>query len=125
MRCTNEQAAKSVAVILASYPQRNVNNAEVYVSQLTTLIEDYPPEIAKALCHPVTGIVGRSKFLPTVAETKEVADELFGAYRVAHAKPKTLPPPEPEVSPEERQRRAKVLLAVSAQIRGTSKSMRA
>lgn len=116
-------AAKSVAIILASYPQRNVNNADVYVSQLTTLISEYPPGIAEELCHPSKGIVGSSKFLPTVAEVKAAADQMMIDRRVqAHLielekRKKALPPPRPDPTPEEQAKVGRLMEGLVASLR--------
>ncbi len=116
-------AAKSVAIILASYPQRNVNIADVYVSQLTTQIAEYPPDIAEELCHPSKGIVGSSKFLPTVAEVKQAADQMVSDRRIkAHLlemekRKKALPPPAPEPTREERAKVGRLMKGLVASLR--------
>jgi len=79
--CTPAEAAVVVGTIVASYPQRNVNDADTYLTQLTLLVQSYPLSIAKRVAHPVEGVVARVKFLPAVAEVKAVADELWAMER--------------------------------------------
>ena len=74
-----EQSARATRLILSSYPQsvNNVANEECYATQVTALLATYPPEIVQKLASPVSGIVGKSTWLPSVAELKKEADSLM------------------------------------------------
>jgi hypothetical protein len=47
----------------------------VYLTQIAVLLGEYPFSVVKELAHPCFGIVGACKFLPSVAEIKELADK--------------------------------------------------
>lgn len=55
----------------------NPTNAECYATQVVALLASYPPEIVSALAEPVRGVVGKLKWLPSVAELKSEADALL------------------------------------------------
>jgi hypothetical protein len=75
-------ASEAARLILSSYPQSSkMANPDCYVAQVITLLAAYPPEVVAYLAAPVTGIVGKSKWLPSVAEIKEMADGLMYVAR--------------------------------------------
>jgi len=72
------EAFRAAQLILSSYPQSiNAANAECYAAQVVALLSTYPPEVVAELAKPVTGIVGKLKWLPAVAELKEAADRIM------------------------------------------------
>lgn len=75
-------ASEAARLILSSYPQSsNMANPDCYVAQVIELLSTYPPEVVAYMAAPVTGIVGKNKWLPSVAEIKEMADGLMYVAR--------------------------------------------
>jgi hypothetical protein len=75
-------ASEAAQLILSSYPQTpKMANPDCYVRQVIALLSTYPPEIVAYLAAPVTGIVAKTKWLPSVAEIKEEADSLMYVAR--------------------------------------------
>ncbi len=73
--CTAKQAAKAIETILACYPQAKAHDVKFYLKVLTVLLIEYPATVVLEVAHPAGGIAGRVKFLPTIAEVKELADK--------------------------------------------------
>jgi hypothetical protein len=70
-----ERAKKAALKILSSYPDYGKVPAS-YVAALVEVLKEYSESVIIALEHPTTGIRGKCKYLPTVADIVEVADEL-------------------------------------------------
>jgi hypothetical protein len=72
------QSTEAARLILSSYPQNiNPTNAKCYATQVVALLMDYPPEVVAKIARPVDGIVGKLKWLPSVAEIKAEADSFM------------------------------------------------
>jgi hypothetical protein len=77
-KATMTQAFEAAQLILSSYPQNvNPTNAECYATQVVALLSTYPPEVVAKIARPVDGIVGKLKWLPSVAEIKAEADSFM------------------------------------------------
>lgn len=125
------RAVKVVTMLLESYPprEREMDGLKTYFKQLTILVASYPFAAARDLPHPINGLVGQLRFLPTVAEAKKFMDrkvaEITTELKRARAQ---LPHPweeEHRPTPEERERVAKMwrktkprLLAATAALTG-------
>lgn len=72
-RAYAENAAK---LILASYPDYGKTPPE-YLVVMTNLLASYPQTIIDRIANPRYGIASRTKFLPTVADVTEMANELI------------------------------------------------
>jgi len=98
-------------MLLAHYQQtpRTPELVEGYV----TLMTGKPVGVVSGLVHPETGIVGRCKFLPSIAEVKDwIYKQLSHDQREAEHKQALLNPPTEEyddLPKEERERRYRVL----------------
>lgn len=57
--------------LLGYYPAREVNDADTFVTVIAAVFAAFPPSLGKRVLHPVHGLAGRLKFLPTVADVVE------------------------------------------------------
>lgn len=71
---TPVEATDSAKQLLGFYPAREVNDAQAYAMGISALFSAYPAKFVKAVCHPVTGLPSRLKWLPTLAEIKDALD---------------------------------------------------
>jgi hypothetical protein len=66
---------KSAAkLIMGSYPKADVHDPKTFVTAVTLVLSEYPIGVLRRVSDPRTGIAGRLKFLPTVAEIKNACD---------------------------------------------------
>jgi hypothetical protein len=77
-RASMTQATEAARLILSSYPQ-NINpiNAKCYATQVVALLMTYPPAVVDRIARPVEGIVGKSRWIPSVAEVKAECDSFM------------------------------------------------
>lgn len=54
--------------LLGLYPTRELNDPKTYTAALIAAFQSFPSAAGRAVLHPVTGIAGRCKFHPSVAE---------------------------------------------------------
>src|SRR5262245_52312013 len=66
--------AKKVATIFACYRKDEAHNPEMYAAAVTAVLSDFPQEVIDFVIDPRTGILGTSKFMPSVAEIKEACE---------------------------------------------------
>ncbi|MEN6302285.1 MAG: hypothetical protein ABFD96_06130 [Armatimonadia bacterium] len=82
--CTASEAATFAGQLLGFYPAREVHDARTYVSGMTAVMAAYPRDLVKRICHPVTGLPARLKWLPTIADVNEaLTAELDRRKRIA------------------------------------------
>lgn len=67
-------AAKVVQRLCGFYPQSGASDPRIFAAGLITLIAEYPKQIIENLLSPISGIPAKFKFLPSIAETKEVCE---------------------------------------------------
>lgn len=68
---TLEDAARLARRLVESYPARAVADGKTYATVMAACFAEFPVSIGKRVVHPVHGLPGRLKFLPTVAEVVE------------------------------------------------------
>jgi hypothetical protein len=123
-------------LLICCYRKDDAANPDIFASALVALFCDYPESIVRRVSDPRTGIPGKQKFFPSIAEirheceahAKRIADEEAWAAR-EYDRAHTLAPPEvdraavlaksraqhPEIYDRKRQdREAEGALAVSA-----------
>ena len=59
-----------MGIILASYPSANPDAVGGYYKMAVESLSEFPGEVLQGLCHPKTGIMTTSKFLPSIAELR-------------------------------------------------------
>jgi hypothetical protein len=69
-----EAAIKAVGIILSSYPSGNREGIENFYKMAVESLSEYPTEVLDRLCHPKTGIITTSSFIPSVAEMRKFCD---------------------------------------------------
>ena len=63
-----------VEKILEMYPNQAADAPEAYAEGLIRLLAEYPAGDVEQLLHPRHGLAAQCRFLPTVAEAKEMLD---------------------------------------------------
>jgi hypothetical protein len=63
--------------LFAQYRKDDAHNPEVYAASVAVLFSDYPDDALFVACDPRTGIPGKIKWLPTIAEIKEFLEALM------------------------------------------------
>lgn len=102
-----EEATPMAEKILKSYPDYGKAPAE-YLLAVTELLAGYPQEVRERLADLRTGIASRCKFLPSIAEIVEMAEEpqrIREQFSPPTAYKKFPPAPDYDESPEEMERR--------------------
>lgn len=56
------------------YRASEANDPEAFIAGATVILAQYPEPVVRALCHP-TGLPASNKWLPSLAELREAADE--------------------------------------------------
>lgn len=112
---TQEEVGQALDQLLGSYPLGKATNPEIYIAAVTALLADYPASVIAKVTHPVRGIPGKCKFLPTIAELKEDLD-----LELARELRENAPPPKREerveISAEERARVLAKMKELSAKL---------
>jgi hypothetical protein len=86
LTCPDEVAAKRAAILLGCYRKGDAEEPEIYAAALASVLASYPQEVSYRVTDPRTGIAGRSKWLPTVAEVREACEAEMAPYRAEEAR---------------------------------------
>ena len=68
------EAAKLAKFLLGCFRRAQVDDPQVFATAVTRIFSSYPLEVGTFVCDPVTGLPGKIKWLPTVAEVKAECD---------------------------------------------------
>jgi len=66
--------AAKVDLIFSCYRKDEAHNATTYAQAVMLVLSDFPRSVVDHVVDPRTGILGTSKWLPTVAEIKEACE---------------------------------------------------
>ncbi len=98
-------AAERAALLLGCYRRGDAENPDLYVAAIAAVMADYPVDIIKRVTDPRTGIPGRSKWLPAVAEIRDFCEAEYEPVRRrqeydrrAEERKRALPPPDDRAS---------------------------
>jgi hypothetical protein len=70
-------------LVVGCYPERGLADPKVFITAMASVLECYPEDVVRRVTAPRTGITGRSKFLPSVAEVRQACeDEIEWARKV-------------------------------------------
>jgi hypothetical protein len=81
-RCSPSEAAKAAAQLFGCYRKGDANDPETYALAVAAVLSTYPVEVVREVCDPRTGIPGRLKWLPVVAEVKEACEAVMQTHRL-------------------------------------------
>ena len=116
-RMSAQDAYQAATALLGMYPAREVHNAPIFTKAMCSLLQAYEHDFVRRVIDPVDGLPSRSKWLPTLAETKEALEaerskrtaiRLAAAWMLKEHERRRLEREEAErwkVSPEELERR--------------------
>jgi hypothetical protein len=66
---------KQAETIFSCYRKDEVHSPDTYAAAVIAVLSEYPKAVVAYVSDPRTGITGRSKFLPSVAEIREACEE--------------------------------------------------
>lgn len=67
-------AAKAAERLFSYYPQTAASDPVIFMTGLVELFCAYPAVVVESLLSPISGIPAKFKFMPSIAEIKEVLD---------------------------------------------------
>jgi len=70
-----EWITTQVHLFFGSFRKADADNAEVFSAGCVRLFADYPPEIVAYVVDPLTGLPGKSEWLPSLRAVKQALDE--------------------------------------------------
>jgi hypothetical protein len=139
---TPEEASKFVQILVSAYPPyQRQGDHEVYVKMLADACTGVPLPILREMVRPKVGLLGKSRWLPSVSEVVDWIEGYQRKFKVTAGEPLTpvheekfydrngkLIPGKKFTEPvtkEEREAHADRLNALSAAIRGATKAAQA
>ena len=66
--------AERAALLLGCYHKSNVAEPEIFAAGAAAILSKFPADIAATVTDPRTGLAGRLKFVPTLAEIREACE---------------------------------------------------
>lgn len=69
--------------MLGCYRTGDANDPEVYITGVLAVLSCYDLDVVDQVVHPMSGLPGRVKWLPTIAEVKSACEEIQGPWRRA------------------------------------------
>lgn len=78
--------AEHVSLLLGSFRKGEAENPEVYVSAITRIFDAYPEHVISFVTDPLTGLPGKTDWLPTPREVREACDARLTALSEATAR---------------------------------------
>lgn len=79
--CSTEMAAQRARVLLGCYRKGEAEDPETYAAGVGAILSRYPTGVAYRVTDPRTGVPGKIKFLPTIAEVKEACEAEMAPLR--------------------------------------------
>jgi hypothetical protein len=86
--------------LLGCYRKGNAENPDIYTAAIAAVLSEYPTDIIRRATDPRTGIAGKSKWLPSVAEVRAFCEAEYAPVRrqqererLAEERKRMLPPP--------------------------------
>lgn len=61
-------------IIFSCYRRDETQNPEIYAAAVAAVLSGYPKSVIDYVCDPRTGVIGKHKWLPSVAEIKAACD---------------------------------------------------
>ena len=77
---TKVQIQKTIAVLVAAYPNTDAKEQhamEPFLKMVEQMLAPYPPAVLDELISPRSGIIGISRFFPSIAEIKQFCDRAW------------------------------------------------
>lgn len=75
---TLRQATSQVNLFFGSFRKADADDPETFTAGCTRLFTAYHPDVVRYVVDPVTGLPGRSEWLPSLKKVKEALDERAG-----------------------------------------------
>jgi hypothetical protein len=72
--CEPEVAAARATLLFGYYPRNEANDPEIFITGATAMLASYPEIVVERVCDPLRGLPSKSKFLPSIAEIREVCE---------------------------------------------------
>lgn len=88
--CEPRKATTFATMLFACYRAAEASEPKVYMAAVSAVLQCYPEEVVRNVCDPVNGLPSMSKWLPSIAEIKELCEKRNGTWR----------PPDGTLSPQ-------------------------
>jgi hypothetical protein len=76
-----EFVSNRVKLLIGCYPKGQVENSDVYVSAIATVLARYPQAVVMSVTDPFNGLPAQCGWLPTIAEVKAACERLMEPAR--------------------------------------------
>ena len=83
--CPPQIAGERARLMLSCYRQGEASDPEAYVTAICAVLTYYPEPVVRKVTHPLHGIPGKLKWLPSIAEVKAACDAEVEPIRVQQA----------------------------------------
>ncbi|MGA0595630.1 hypothetical protein [Enterovirga sp. CN4-39] len=97
-RCSPSAAIEYAATLMGFFPAADISDPRVFATGLSAVLSDYPEEVVRRVVDPRTGLPGRLKWAPRIAEVREACEaemepirKRWQREREAHERRKLLP----------------------------------
>lgn len=77
------EAAKAADRLFGFYPRSAASDPEIFMTGLVELFASYPAYLTERFLSVTTGIPGRFKMLPSIAEIRQFCEDIYGPLRRA------------------------------------------
>ena len=86
LTCPHDVAMRRAAILLGCFRKGEAEDPEIYVASVAAMLSIYPQEIVYRVTDPRTGLPGKMKWLPSVAEVRQVCEREMEPIRIARAR---------------------------------------
>ena len=83
--CPPQIAGERARLMLSCYRQGEASDPEAYVTAICAVLAYYPEPVVRKVTHPLHGIPGKLKWLPSIAEVKAECDAEVEPIRARQA----------------------------------------
>lgn len=75
------EAKRAASRLLGCYRTGDANDPETYIAAVVSILNRYPLEVIAEVTEPATGLPGKLKWLPSIAEIREECEILAARIR--------------------------------------------
>lgn len=79
--CSMTVAAERAQLLLGCYRPGDANDPEIYAAGIVDILRSYPEDVVRRVTAPRTGLPGRLKWLPTIAEVRQACEAEMAPQR--------------------------------------------
>src|SRR5262249_44974430 len=83
-RVTASQALTAATNLAGCFRAVDASDADRFIGAIAVVLQSYAPDVVQYVCDPRTGLPGKMKWMPSVAEVKDACDERCADKARAH-----------------------------------------